>query len=236
MQTDTDRAGNRNRTRTLLWAAAAVSVLAAVALVPRLHSPATRLMSADATDTTTTAPAPGTVQSVVAQAENVYEAMVAPPKRDANGNSTSHFSDDRAASPYAHVDAAGHAFLDPSWAGAMRSNAANALLGLFTPTLAVTMRGIVDHAIAMETGGQFVESGGGAAVKSFDSVSVNGDTATVKATVTQWDVVGQVQDDGTFRWANPNADIVVTDTLTKAATGAWVISARDWDWAPGNTP
>jgi hypothetical protein len=77
-----------------------------------------------------------------------------------------------------------------------------------------------------------VESGGGATVKSFDSVTVNGDTATV----TQWDVVGQVQDDGTVRWANPNADIVVTDRLTKAATGDWVISARDWDWAPGNTP
>lgn len=238
MQTDVERVSRRKRARALLWAAAVVSVLGAALIVPRLGSPATRLVSADATDTTTTAaPPPGSVQSVVASAENVYEAMIAPANRDQGGNPTSQFSDDPKATPYAHLDAARrHGFLNPNEVAAMHSNATNALASLFTAAMVTKMTTIVDHAIAMETGGAFVESGGGASVKSFDSVNVSGDTATVKATVTQWDVVGQVQDDGTVRWASPQADIVVTDTLTKDANGNWLISARDWDWADGNVP
>ncbi|HZQ29101.1 MAG TPA: hypothetical protein VFA94_15495 [Acidimicrobiales bacterium] len=100
----------------------------------------------------------------------------------------------RAAPPYAHVDASHqHAYLSPDEASMMRSNAASAHARLFTPELSVKMAQIIERAISMESGGTFVESAGGAHVKSFDSTTINGDTAIVKATVTQWDTVGQIQ-------------------------------------------
>src|SRR5581483_4208175 len=75
----------------------------------------------------------------------------------------------RAAPPYAHVDASHqHAYLSPDEASMMRSNAASAHARLFTPELSVKMAQIIERAISMESGGTFVESAGGAHVKSFD--------------------------------------------------------------------
>jgi hypothetical protein len=118
----------------------------------------------------------------------------------------------------------------------MRSNAANALNRLFTPETAKSMAQIVERAIKGETGGSFIESAGGASVKSFDSTTITGNTAVVTATVTQWDTVGQIQPDGSVRWATPQADVNVADNLVREASGTWRVATRTWSYAPGQGP
>lgn len=77
--------------------------------------------------------------------------------------------------------------------------------------------------------------GGGVDSMTFTGVSVNGNTAVAKATVTVWDTVAQVQDDGTVVPATPHGTLFYTYNLTKQ-NGQWYITGESWQFAPGSQP
>lgn len=224
----------------LLWACAALATIGAAVAVARFAPESGQVVSTGSSATAAFA-AQGTeersIQDVIAEAEDVYQAMGAPPRRGPLGEPTSALSNQRGASAVARVDAEGkRAYLSPAEVAMMRSNASAALTRLFTPTLATSMLAVVDRAISMQSGGNFVVGGGGANLKSFDSLAINGDKAQVRATVTHWSLVGQLQPDGSVRWARPENDLVVDLKLVRQGPHQWLISDRNWDFAPGQSP
>ncbi len=77
--------------------------------------------------------------------------------------------------------------------------------------------------------------GGGIDSMTFSSISVNGSSATVKASAVVWDTVAQVQSGGKVVPATPRGTILLTYTLTKQ-NSQWFITAEQWNFAPGEAP
>jgi hypothetical protein len=120
------------------------------------------------------------------------------------------------------VDAAGRAQLAEHFAGAaladrMRSHAA-------------MIAEQKNHSVP-----GFIPLGGGVSDMQVQSLSVDGDTATVRARLTTWARMSDVQPDGTVVVSQPSNDLLVDARLTRTP-GGWLVTTYDWTFAPGSEP
>jgi hypothetical protein len=81
----------------------------------------------------------------------------------------------------------------------------------------------------------FTPLGGGVSDMRVESLSVDGDSATVHAIVTTWARMSQVRPDGTVVVSQPSHDLVVDASMVRTSEG-WKVSGYDWTFASGSEP
>jgi hypothetical protein len=79
--------------------------------------------------------------------------------------------------------------------------------------------------------------GGGVDSAVWDSVVVNGDTATVHGNAVLWSEMAQLNPvTGIWSVARPSASVIVSMTMRRDASGKWIVETYDWDFPPGYSP
>jgi hypothetical protein len=187
------------------------------------------------------------IESTVAGAEVAYEAMGSPAPLPGSTMSQAavartfaglpKMNDDRTVAPHAFLDSTGrHAYLSPSELATTVSNDQVVLTHFYGPTLEQRYLTVSTNVADAETSGQDLFGGGGATILEYQSVAVTGTTATVTATVAQWSTIGSVNaTTGAVTWQTNQANVRVDETLTDGTTG-WLVTARTWQYLPGQGP
>lgn len=116
------------------------------------------------------------------------------------------------------------------------SNGLSTLAKYFTPGQAKHEAVGLQNAVNNEASAGFRNIGAGTSKIEFTQVAVSGDTATVQAAVTTWAKFQQQQPDGKWVTAGPVNVMDYTATLVQSASGQWVISSLQGDFAPGEGP
>jgi len=77
----------------------------------------------------------------------------------------------------------------------------------------------------------------GAVVTKFSDEKIGESTATLTANVIDWqdNAPSTGNPAGKLSWTRIQSTIIVQETLEKQVDGSWKISAREWDFAPGET-
>ena len=176
------------------------------------------------------------VQHAFAQAEDVYEAMFAPPP--ATRMAASALEDNLAVAPVATLDRTGHrALLTATDQNVIESRGITALSNVYAPALADRMYKILVGVVGTISSGQDLLGGGGASVVKYQSESISGSTAKITASVAQWSRIGYVDPQtGVQHWQVNRAIVIVHDTLQRTASGQWQVTSRVWQYAPGQGP
>lgn len=92
-------------------------------------------------------------------------------------------------------------------------------------------------ALNEQSGGSDVAGMGGASIIKYNSVVVQGDSASVQALVSQWSVQGTVDSStGNVSWTHASTETLVTDTLSQVPSGGWFVTSRQWQFVPGHQP
>ena len=176
------------------------------------------------------------VQAAVARAEDVYEAMFAPPPARPLANTA--LEDNAKITPLATLDRTGrHALVTSAQQTTIETRGMAALAQVYTPAMVRSRYRILSGVVGTLSSGQDLLGGGGASVVKYTSESIGQATATVTASVRQWTRIGYVNPQtGKVHWQINRATVIVTDKLKRTASGTWLVSARTWHYAPGQGP
>lgn len=142
------------------------------------------------------------------------------------------------ATPHAWVDATHRtAYIPPSVVTASISELRVQLDDVFAPAMEAPLLQSCANALREQSGGSDVAGSGGASIKKYDSVVIEGSHAIIQAVVSAWSVQGYV-DHGTGRvtWTRADSEILVTDVLAESPGGRWLVTSRQWQFMPGYQP
>ncbi len=211
-----------------------------------------------ATASTVTSTATQEVQATVASAENLYEAVSAPPENVGSNTASTDsgprpspstlgggsaslpfpLRDDPNGQPVAMLSPTGdHAGLSTAEGQEMMAEATADLGSVYDAALVKTYSSLVGTDVKIQSAGQMVFGSAGATVVNVVSTTLSTDNASAAelAVVSQWVDVGNVSSSGEVEWALHHAYIDVKDTLVNT-DGKWLVSARHWRYAQGNGP
>lgn len=111
-----------------------------------------------------------------------------------------------------------------------------ALARYFAPSLAQREEIGLINAVNAEADPKFRNLGSGVSKVKFDSVKVSGGTATLRAEATVWSKFQQQQADGRWSTADPASVMIYNVTMTRNASGQWIVTSMIGDFAPGQEP
>lgn len=129
------------------------------------------------------------------------------------------------------------AYIPPSVVAASISELHTQLASTFAPDMEAPLLASCANALREESGGSAVGGAGGASIKTFQSVVVEGSRASVQAVVSAWSIQGTVtRATGRVTWTRASTEILVTDVLSESAGGRWLVTSRQWQFVPGSQP
>jgi hypothetical protein len=140
--------------------------------------------------------------------------------------------------PHAWVDAATRtAYIPQSVMTASISELRVRLGSVFAPSMEAPLLQSCANALREQSDGSDVAGSGGASIKKYESVVVEGVHASVQAVVSAWTIQGTV-DHGTghVSWTRADTEILVTDVLAESPAGRWLVTSRQWQFMPGFEP
>lgn len=220
----------RSRTARIL-----ISALASIALV------ITVTVLASAGTLANGAPSRGNselvaIRNTVASAENVYEAMFAPPP--ARPMPKTALQDNARVAPVATLDQTGHhALLTSAMQATIENRGLAALAQVYTPAMVRSRYRILAGVVRTLSSGQDLLGGGGASIVKYLRASISQSSAVVTAAVRQWTRIGYVNPQtGKAFWQTNHAIVIVTDSLQRTGSDKWLVSSRTWQYAPGQGP
>lgn len=203
---------------TALVAAAAGS---AFTLIPSASGSPTTIQSAVASDGNQTS----AVQSAFTSAIEADRAAQAP-SATAYGNAAT------AAANSGHA-----ASMAPASVRAAQAQSGKAAMEkYFSPEQAKHEETGLANAVKAESDPKFRNLGSGVKQVKFDSVTVSGSTATLRAEVTAWAKFQQQQSNGDWKTASPVNVMIYNVKMAKNASGQWIVSSMEGDFAPGEGP
>ena len=204
------------------------------------------------------------VKNAFELAEDVCHSLTTPPPdqgsaKDFVGLSTTSplakelgippLADDVSAKPIAHLDASGrHGYMTPDELARWDLIAVDALNKMFAPSLASGCIDTIRNAARAQTSdtGSYGMNGshrqtnltlagaGGARVKQFEAVTVNGDAATLSAIVTHWLTLGFIDPkSGAVTWQHPEGNWHFEATLQRGEDGHWRVAKEKVDEPSG---
>lgn len=112
----------------------------------------------------------------------------------------------------------------------------SAIGSIFTAAQANKETRALDNVLSAERSGQVRMLGGGVTKVTFQSVAVDGSSATVEAIADVFSNFSARQPDGSWIPAEPHNSLDMRLALTKDASQKWMITDMTWTFVPGTGP
>jgi hypothetical protein len=215
--------------RILIGASASLALAAAVLALASAGTPASAGPGQRSSEL-------AAIRDTFASAENVYEAMFAPPP--AHPMPKAALEDNAGVTPVATLDRTRrHALLTTAMQTTIESRGLAALAQVYTPAMVRSRYRILAGVVGTLSSGQDLLGGGGATVVKYLNQSIGQSSAVITAAVRQWTRIGYVNPQtGKVSWQTNHAIVIVTDSLQRTGSSKWLVSSRTWQYAPGQGP